>query len=132
MEPKAASGRYGDGSDQIIGACIEVHRRLGPGLLEAVYERCLCVELAYRGIPFERQRVVPLHHRGVELDASFRLDLLVERRTIVEVKAVEALLPVHQAQAMSYLRFTGLCTALLVNFNVPTLRAGLRRLTQPP
>jgi GxxExxY protein len=124
------SGRFLDGSDRIIGACIEVHRRMGPGLLESVYEQCLCIELRHLGIPFQRQVKSPLYYRGVALDGAFRLDLLIEERLIVEVKSVEALLPVHQAQAMSYLRFTGLRTALLINFNVPSLRAGLRRLTR--
>ena len=102
---------------------------LGPGLLESTYELCLCQELRLRGVTFERQREVPVWYKGLRLDCGYRLDLLVGRETVVEVKAVERLLPVHEAQVLTYLKLTGLPTALLVNFNVPILKAGLRRLT---
>ena len=121
--------QFADGSDTVIGACIEVHRHLGPGLLESTYEHCLCHELTLRGIGFRRQVPVPLSYKGLSLDCGYRLDLLVEPQILVELKAVERLLPIHEAQALTYLKLTGLKTALLVNFNVPVLRLGLRRLT---
>jgi GxxExxY protein len=121
--------QFADGSDAVIGACIEVHRHLGPGLLESTYEHCLCHELTVRGIGFRRQVSVPLSYKGLSLDCGYRLDLLVEPQILVELKAVERLLPIHDAQVLTYLRLTGLTTALLVNFNVPVLRLGLRRLT---
>jgi GxxExxY protein len=125
----AKSVDFLDGSDTVIGACIEVHRHLGPGLLESTYEHCLCHELALRGIPFRRQVPVPLSYKGLSLDCAYRLDLLVEPQLLVELKAVERLLPIHEAQVLTYLKLTGLKTALLVNFNMPVLRFGLRRLT---
>ena len=124
--------KFSDGSDEIIGACIEVHRHLGPGLLESSYEECLCRELEVRGLRTSRQVKVPLDYKGLQLDCSYRLDVLVEGRIIVEVKAVERLLPIHQAQILTYLKLTSLRTGLLVNFNVPSLRLGLRRLTHNP
>jgi GxxExxY protein len=89
------TGRFSDGSDLIIAACIEVHRHLGPGLLESTYERCLCVELEERGIPFERQLYVPINYKGFELDGGYRLDLLIDGELVVEIKAVEKLLPIR-------------------------------------
>ena len=112
---------------RVIGACIEVHRQLGPGLLESVYEVCLCHELALRGMAFARQLVVPFNYKGL-IEGSHRLGLVVEHRVIVEVKAVEALLPVHEAQLTTYLKLSTYEVGLLVNFNVPLLRQGLRRL----
>ena len=126
------TGRFDDGSDQIIAACIEVHRHLGPGLLESTYEQCLAYELSLRGFRFERQRPVPVAHKGVRLHCGYRLHILVEDKFIVEVKAVERLLPIHQAQVLTYLKLTGLPVALLVNFNVAVLKYGLRRLTRKP
>ncbi|MBI4951785.1 MAG: GxxExxY protein [Myxococcales bacterium] len=123
------AGRFEDGSDELIAACIEVHRHVGPGLLESVYEQCLAHELALRGLRVERQRVLPVTYKGVVLEHGHRLDLVVEEKIIVEVKAVERLLPVHEAQVITYLKLTGLATALLVNFNVAALWQGLRRLT---
>jgi GxxExxY protein len=120
--------RFFDRSDEVIGACIEVHRHLGPGLLESAYEASLCQELSLRGMRFERQRRVPLIYKGVALDCGFVLDVLVEGRILVEVKAVERLLGVHQAQVITYLKLAGIDTGLLVNFNVPVLTQGLRRL----
>jgi GxxExxY protein len=113
----------------VIAACIEVHRHLGPGLLESTYESCLCHELALRGVSFQRQVPLPLSYKGLQLDCSYRMDLLVEEKIVVELKVVERLLPVHEAQALTHIRLTGLRTALLVNFNVPVLRLGLRRVT---
>ena len=123
-------GRFGDGSEEVIGACLEVHSHLGPGLLESAYEQCLAHELSLRGLQFERQRPVPVAYKGVRLDCGYRLDFVIEDRLLVEIKAVESLLPVHQAQVLTYLQLTQLPVALLVNFNAFPLKAGLRRLTR--
>lgn len=123
------AGRFWDCSEQVIGACIEVHRHLGPGLLESAYEQCLAVELAGLGLRFDRQRPVPVTYKGVTLDHGYRLDFVVEEGVILELKATDQLLPVHEAQILTYLKLTGLPTGLLVNFGAETLRRGLRRLT---
>jgi GxxExxY protein len=115
----------------VIGACIEVHRHLGPGLLESTYEECLCHELGIRHIPFDRQRAIPVTYRGLTLDCGYRADLIVDDAVLVELKAVERLLPIHIAQALTYLKLTGLPIALLTNFNSCTLKEGLRRLSNP-
>jgi GxxExxY protein len=112
----------------IIGAAIEVHRALGPGLLESAYEECLCRELTLRQIPFERQRSLPIEYKGLRLDCGYRLDLLVSGVVVVELKAVEALLPIHEAQLLTYMRLGGWKVGLLINFNVPVLKRGIRRL----
>ena len=112
----------------VIGAAIEVHRALGPGLLESAYEECLCRELSLRKIPFERQRSLPVKYKGVSLDCGYRLDLLIADQVVVEVKAVEKLLPIHEAQILTYLRLGGWKAGLLLNFNVPVLKQGIRRL----
>ena len=125
-------GRYEDGSDWVIGACIEVHRYLGPGLLESTYEECVSHELHLRGLRFERQREVPLSYKGIDLACSYRLDLVIDEALILEIKAVERLLPIHQAQLLTYMRLTRISAGLLINFNVPTLKDGLRRLALPP
>ena len=124
------TGRFEDGSEDVIGACIEVHRHLGPGLLESAYEQCLARELALRRLRFERQRPVPVNYKGVRLDCGYRLDFVVADTFLIELKAVDRLTPVHVAQALTYLKLTGLPVALLVNFNVTTLKHGLRRLTR--
>jgi GxxExxY protein len=116
---------------QIIGAAIEVHRLLGPGLLESAYEECLCHELAMRGIRFEKQKPVPLVYKGVKLDCGFRLDLLVEGHVIVELKSAEGLGPIHEAIVLTYLRLSGHELALLINFNVSVLKDGIRRFVMP-
>ena len=113
---------------QVIGACIEVHRCLGPGLLESVYEEALCYELSRRCIRFVRQRSVPIRYKGIALSGAYRLDLLVEDRIIVEIKAVEQLLPIHSVQLLTYLKLTGCAFGLLVNFNVAALKHGIRRI----
>lgn len=113
---------------EIIGAAIEVHRELGPGLLESSYEVCLSRELELRGISFEFEKPLPLEYKGVRLDCGYRLDLLVADVVIVEVKSVEALAPIHEAQLLTYLKLTGVKVGLLINFNVVVLKAGLRRL----
>ncbi len=117
-----------DVTEVIIGGAIEVHRALGPGLLESVYEECLAMELKLRGMRFERQRPVSLEYKGHRLGVDLRIDLLVEDAVIVELKAVEKLLPVHDAQLLTYLRLTHRSLGLLINFNVPLLKDGLRRL----
>jgi GxxExxY protein len=116
----------------IIAAAIEVHRHLGPGLLESAYEVCLCHELSIRGIPFQRQRELPVVYKGLRLDAGYRIDVLAEETVIVELKAVEALAPIHSAQLLTYLRLTGCHVGLLINFNVVLLKDGLKRLINSP
>ena len=114
-------------SEQIIGAAIEVHKALGPGLLESAYEECLCRELDLRGIPFERQRPLPVQYKGAQLDCGYRLDLLVEGAVVVEIKAVVAIEPIHEAQLLTYLKLGAWKLGLLINFNVPVLKDGIRR-----
>ncbi len=115
-------------TEQIIGAAIEVHRALGPGLLEAAYEECLAYELAQRGIVFERQKPIPLVYKEVVLDCGFRLDLVVDDRVIVELEAVSQIEPIHEAQLLTYLKLSGLKLGLLLNFNEIQLRKGIKRL----
>ncbi len=114
-------------TEPIIGAAIEVHKQLGPGLLESTYEECLCHELHLRGIQFRRQIDLPVTYKGLKLDCGYRLDLVVEDTVVVELKAVEQLLPVHEAQLLTYLRLAGKPVGLLINFNVPLLKDGIRR-----
>jgi GxxExxY protein len=129
MDPEVeTSGFAGDCSRAVIGACIEVHRRLGPGLLESAYEESLAHELSLQGLRFERQRVVPLEYKGMKVECVYRLDLVVEEAIIVEVKCVDRILPIHQAQLLTYLRLTSLEAGLLVNFHETLLKNGLRRL----
>ena len=115
-------------TEQIIGAAIQVHRELGPGLLESAYEACLCHELSLHNLKFERQKALPISYKGVMLDTGYRLDLVVEDQVIVEIKAVSELLPIHEAQLLSYLKQVGGGRGLLINFNVKLLKHGLRRL----
>ncbi|HSK20133.1 MAG TPA: GxxExxY protein [Longimicrobiales bacterium] len=117
-----------DVTRSIIGAAIEVHRELGPGLLESSYESCLVWDLAQRGLTVERQKAVPLVYRGVQMDCGYRLDLLVNDCVIVELKAVERIEGIHTATVMTYLKLTRCPVALLINFNVPLLRDGIRRI----
>lgn len=114
-------------SNKIIGAAIEVHKILGPGLLESTYEECLCKELNLIGLSFERQKPLPINYKGVYLDCGYRLDLVVESCVIVELKSIDRLLPIHQAQLLTYLKLTGLKLGLLINFNVPILKNGIKR-----
>ena len=114
-------------SHEIIGAAIEVHRLLGPGLLESAYEECLARELAIRNVPFKRQVALPVQYKGVDLDCAYRLDLVVDDLVIVELKAVGELEPIHEAQLLTYLRLTGLWLGLIINFNVPKLVEGIVR-----
>ncbi len=113
---------------QIIGAAIEVHRELGPGLLESVYQTCLARELALRKVPYEQEKSLPVEYKGMLLDCGYRLDFVVADKVIVELKAVDKVRPVHQAQLLTYLKLTGCKVGLLINFNVPILKNGIKRL----
>ncbi len=113
---------------QIIGAAIEVHKQLAPGLLESTYQACLCHELELRGISFECQKPLPLEYKGIRLECGYRIDLLVAGLVIVEIKSVEALAPIHEAQLLTYLKLTGIKVGFLINFNVVVLKEGIRRL----
>jgi GxxExxY protein len=117
-----------DLTDIVIGCAIEVHRALGPGLLESAYEECLCYELAARDVAFERQKNVPLQYKDVRLEVGYRLDLFIENRLVVELKCVEKILPIHEAQLMTYLRLTKVKTGLIINFLTPVLKDGIRRI----
>ena len=114
-------------TQSVIGAAIEVHRQLGPGLLESSYRECLCRELLLRGIPFEREKPLPLEYKGIHLGCGYRIDLLVDESVVVEIKAIEALAPIHEAQLLTYLRIGGWRLGLLINFNVAVLKNGIRR-----
>ncbi len=114
-------------TESIINAAIEVHHILGPGLLEPVYEECLCHELSLQHIPFERQLPLPIEYKGISIDCGHRLDLLVSGTVAVEIKAAERLLPIHDAQLLTLLRLGGWQIGLLINFNVPFLKQGIRK-----
>ena len=111
----------------IIGAAIEVHRTLGPGLLESAYKECLCRELELKGLQFEKEKSLPLEYKGLKLEQGYRVDIIIYNQVVVEVKAVEGLLPVHEAQLMTYMRLGGWRVGLLINFNVLVLKDGIRR-----
>ncbi len=115
-------------SHKIIGACIEVHRTLGPGLLENVYQQCLTREFGLQSIPFEKEIAKPISYKNRLIECGLRLDFFVDNRVIVELKAVEKLLPIHKAQVLTYLKLTGCKLGLLINFNVPILKDGIERL----
>ena len=114
-------------TSNVIGAAIEVHRNLGPALLESSYRECLCRELLLRGIAFEREKPLPLEYKGIHLGCGYRLDLLVDGCVVVEVKSIESLAPIHDAQLITYLRIGGWRVGLLINFNVAVLKSGIRR-----
>ena len=111
----------------IIACAIDVHRTLGPGLLESAYEECLAFELSLRGLSFDRQLGLPVSYKGHALNCGYRIDLLVANEVVVEIKAVDALLPIHEAQLLTYLKLGGWHLGLLINFNVPLLKNGIRR-----
>ncbi|TXI82644.1 MAG: GxxExxY protein [Flavobacteriales bacterium] len=115
-------------TEKIIGAAIEVHRALGPGLLESAYQECLCVELGLCDLRFASQLELPVEYKGHKANAGYRLDLVVADAVVVELKAVERLLPLHEAQLLTYMRLGGYTTGLLLNFNVPVLKDGIRRM----
>ena len=114
-------------TEKVIGAAMEVHKALGPGLLESVYEECLCHELHLRGLRFQRQITVPLIYKGVSLDCGYRLDLIVEDTVILELKCVERVLSIHEAQLLTYLKLLDKPVGFIINFNVPILRQGIVR-----
>ena len=115
-------------TEKIIGAAIEVHKTLGPGLLESAYEECLCRELELRTIPFERQKELPIEYKGVELDCGYRLDVVVADKLVLELKACERLEPIHEAQLLTYLKLTGMKIGLLINFHLASLKDGIKRI----
>ncbi len=114
-------------TSKIIGAAIEVHKALGPGLLESAYQSCLARELTLRGIEFEKEKPLPVNYKGERVECGYRLDFLVEGKVVVELKSVDGIHPVHEAQLLTYLRLTGCRVGLLINFNVPVLKDGLKR-----
>jgi GxxExxY protein len=116
-------------SEQVIGAAIEVHRTLGPGLLESAYENCLCHELFLRNLKFQRQLALDVAYKGINIESAYRLDIVVENSLILELKAVESLTPLHHAQLLTYLRLSGILTGLLINFMVPVLKNGIKRVS---
>ena len=116
-------------TDAIIGAAISVHRELGPGLLESVYEKCLAFELADRGLSATTQQEIPVSYKNLTFDCGFRADLIVENKVLIELKSIDQLLPVHTAQVLTYLKLSNLRTGLLINFNVPLLKSGIKRLS---
>ena len=115
-------------TEKIMGVAIEVHRHLGPGLLESAYEECLCRELELRGLSFERQKPLPLEYKGIKLDCGYRIDIVVENKVILELKCVDAIAPVHEAQLLTYLRLSGLKVGLILNFYVAVMKDGIKRL----
>ena len=117
-------------TESIISAAIAVHRELGPGLLESAYESCLVYELLQQGLTVDRQKALPVTYRGVKIDCGYRIDLLVEDAVIVELKAVESIEPIHEAQLLSYLKLSGYQIGLLINFNVRMLKQGIKRLVK--
>ena len=115
-------------TEKVIGFAIEVHRRLGPGLLESAYEECLCFELQEARVNFRRQVPLPIIYKGIRLDCGYRLDVLVENRVIIEIKSVERLAPIHEAQMLTYMKVSGIRAGLLLNFNTAVLKDVMRRL----
>ena len=114
-------------TESIIGAAIEVHKVLGPGLMESVYEECLCHELSVRDLPFQRQLALPVCYKNIKLDCGYRIDVIVGSSILLELKSVETVLPVHEAQLLTYLKLSKLPVGLLINFNVPVLKDGILR-----
>lgn len=115
-------------TEKIIGAAIEVHKELGPGLLESAYEACLCHELKVRGIPFQHQVDLPVRYKGIQIDCGYRIDILVDDTVVVELKAVTEISPVHESQLLTYLKLTKRHVGLLINFHVPVLKDGISRM----
>ncbi len=122
-------GLHRELTESIIGAAITLHRELGPGLLESVYEKCLAFELADRGLSVSTQKEIPVRYKNLTFDCSFRADLIVENKVLLELKSIDQLTAIHTSQVITYLKLTGLRTALLINFNVPTLKTGLKRIS---
>lgn len=124
----AEAQRENETTEMVIGCAIEIHRALGPGLLESAYEACLCYELSQKRVPFKRQVSLPLSYKGVKLDCGYVMDLIVDDLVIVELKTVEKLLPIHEAQLITYLKLYGRSVGLLMNFNVALMKSGIKRL----
>jgi len=122
-------GLHRELTESIIGAAISVHRELGPGLLESVYEKCLAFELADRGLSVTTQKEIPVRYKNLTFDCSFRADLIVENKVLLELKSIDQLTAIHTSQVITYLKLTGLRTALLINFNVQILKTGLKRIS---
>jgi GxxExxY protein len=118
---------HGDITEKVLGAAIEVHKHLGPGLLESAYETCLCHELQLRGLSFKRQVQLPIDYKGCKIEGAYRLDLMIEEKVIVELKSVEGIHPIHEAQLMTYLKLSGMRVGFLMNFNVPMIKDGIVR-----
>jgi GxxExxY protein len=114
-------------SNRVIGCAIEVHRELGPGLLESTYEQCLAYELGRANVPFKLQVQLPVKYKEIRLDCGYRIDLLADDRLVVELKSVDQLLPIHEAQVLTYMKLAGVSIGLLINFNVTILKRGIRR-----
>ena len=130
MEPQGHGGHgwpHDPLTGRVIGCAIEVHRSLGPGLLESTYEQCLARELSLQGTAYQLQVPLPVEYKGVQLDCGYRIDLLVEERLILELKAVEAIKPIHAAQILTYMKLARVPTGLLINFHVAVLRDGIKR-----
>jgi GxxExxY protein len=115
-------------SNRVIGCALEVHRYLGPGLLESTYEQCLAHELKMAGIPFKLQCPLPVEYKGIKLDCGYRIDLLIDDSIIVELKSVEKILPIHKAQLLTYMKLSGISIGLLMNFNVEYIKNGIKRM----
>ncbi len=128
FEPGNDAGGLNLLTEKIIGCAIEVHKGIGPGLLESAYEECLCFELSQAGLLFERQVPLPVSYKGVKLDCGYRLDIVVEKRVILEIKAVERIAPIHEAQLLSYLRMLDKRIGLILNFHTAVLKQGIKRI----
>lgn len=115
-------------SNLIIGMAIEVHKQLGPGLLESAYEQCLAYKLSHAGIIFERQKELPVVYKGISLDCNYRIDIFVDNKVIIEIKAEKLIMPIHEAQLLTYLRLSNIKLGLLLNFNVPVMKQGIKRI----
>jgi GxxExxY protein len=126
IEPIPASVE--EAAARFLDAAFNVHRELGPGLLESVYEACVCHELTLMGVPFQRQVSVPVSYRGIQIESGLRLDLLVADEVVIELKSIDALLPIHEAQLLTYLKLTQKRVGILINFNVPLLKQGIKRI----
>ncbi len=115
-------------TDKIIASAIEVHRHLGPGLLESAYEECFCHEFYLQGIPFEKQKPLPLEYKGIKLDCGYRMDIVVDNKVVVELKCVDKITPIHEAQILTYLRLSNIKVGLIINFYTEILKNGIKRL----
>jgi GxxExxY protein len=121
---------YEELTEKIIACAIEVHRHLGPGLLESVCEECFCKELQLQGVAFDRQVPLPIEYKGLQLDCGYRMDVVLDKKVVVEIKCVEKILPVHEAQLLTYLKLSGLKVGLIINFNSALLKDGIKRLAR--